>query len=289
MRKVKNILILSVLSITYIFGLKCNVSAKTKAVKQLEVNKTYQYNLDQKGEKEKVQVVKRIVKDENAKDYGREYYSLKINDKAVLSNLTSAVFYIADTNTKDNQMEIFVIDHFNYDVFAADMSKTVYYRYYSSKLHKVQTIRSVAKQKYKGLSYTHYINDNAAFAVNSKGQLTYKVCIKLKNNLDYVHFNDTLTLKNGKYVPSKTKTFTLKDEDSYLVYRSKGTNKVYAKPGSKKVAFKLKNKERFYRKGFYLKDKSTYYIKIKTKKGKTGYIKNKEFKGTINDRLHMAY
>lgn len=289
MRKLRNIFIMSVLAATCIFGTKENVSAKTKAVRPLSVNKKYYYNLDQKGAKEKVQVVKRVVTNENAKDYGWEYYSLKINDKVVLSNLTSAIFFVADTNTKDKQMEIFKLDHFNYDVFAADMSKTTYYRYYSSKLHKVQTIGSVAKKKYKGLSYTHYVSENNAFLVDSKGKLTYKVCIKLKNNLDMVHFNDTLILKNGKFTTSKTKSFSLKDEDSYLEFQSKGINKVYAKPGSKKVAFKLKNKERFYRKGFYLKNKNTYYIKIRTKNGKTGYIKNKEFKGTVNDRLHMSY
>lgn len=289
MRKLKNVFMMSMLATTCMFGTKYNVNAKTKAVRPLTVNKKYYYNLDKKNAKEKVQVVKKVVTNENAKDYGWEYYSLKINDKTVLSNLTSAVFYVTDVNTKDKQMEIFKIDHFNYDVFAADMSQTTYYRYYSSKLHKVQTIGSVAKKKYKGLSYTHYVNENDAFKVDSKGKLTYKVCIKLKNNLDMVHFNDALILKNGKFTTSKTKSFPLKDEDSYLVFRSKGTNKVYAKPDSKRVAFKLKNKERFYRKKFYLKDKSTYYVGIKTKNGKTGYIKNKEFKGTVNDRMHMPY
>ena len=181
---------MSVLAATCIFGTKENVSAKAKAVRPLSVNKKYYYNLDQKGAKEKVQVVKRVVTNENAKDYGWEYYS--------------------------------------------------------SKLHKVQTIGSVAKKKYKGLSYTHYVSENNAFLVDSKGKLTYKVCIKLKNNLDMVHFNDTLILKNGKFTTSKTKSFSLKD-------------------------------------------KNTYYIKIRTKNGKTGYIKNKEFKGTVNDRLHMSY
>ena len=49
---------------------------------------------------------------ENAKDYGREYYSLKINDKTVLSNLTSAVFYVTDVNTKDKQMEIWALRNY---------------------------------------------------------------------------------------------------------------------------------------------------------------------------------
>lgn len=281
-KKLRNLFTMLAFTTICILTSKYNVSAKTKAVKPLKENKTYTYNLDQKSKKEKVQVVRKTVK-------GYDRYSLKINGKTVLSNLTSAVFFVTDTNIKDKQMEIFVIDHFNYDVFAADMSKTTYYRYYSSKLHKVQTIRSVAQKKYKGLSYTHYVNENSAFLVDSKGNLTYKVCIKLKNNLDLVHFNDTLKLKNGKFVPSTKKSFTLKDEDSYYVYQSKGSNKVYTKPGSKKVAFKLKDKERFYRTGFYLKDKSTYYLKIKTKNGKTGYIKNKKFKGTVNDRMHMEY
>lgn len=282
MRKLRNLFMMSALAVACIWGSKYNVSAKTKAVNPLKVNKTYQYNLDQKGAKEKVKVM------ETEKGDDQTFMTLYINDKAVVSDVKYGAAFVMDTNTKDKQMEIIVTKYFNDDYWADDMSSAVYYRYTGGKLKKVQTLGSVAKKKYKNLAFMHYEDKKAVFRVDSKGNLTYKVCLGLANALDYVHFSDTMQLKNGKFVNSTKKSFSLKDEE--VSYRSKGTNKVYKSPGSSKVAFKLKNKAAFYKTGVYMKNSSTCYIKIKAKKTKkTGYIKNKSFKAYMDGTMHIGF
>lgn len=272
---------MSALAATCAFGTKYNVSAKTKAVNPLKANKTYQYNLDQKGAKEKVKVVEKEKGDDDT------YMTLYINNKAVVSNVQYGAAFVMDTNKKDKQMEVVVVKNFQGDYWADSMSNAVYYRYKGGKLKKVQTFGSVAKKKYKSLAFMHFADKKAVFRVDSKGTLTYKVCLGLGNGLDFIHFNDTMKLKNGKFVNSTKKTFSLKDEYGES-WRSKGTNKVYKKPGSKKVAFKLKDKAEFYKTGVYIKNKSTYYVKIKAKKTKkTGYINTKSFKAYMDGTMHV--
>ena len=277
MKKLKNVLIMMALVLACVFVSKNNVSAKTKSVNPLKANKTYKYNLDKKGKAEEVKIVKKEDPDEFEK-----YTTVYINKKAVLSKVREAAVFVLDTNTKDKQMEIIVIKDFDNDTSyggGADLSNAVYYRYTGGKLKKIQALKPVIKKKYtSGYAFIHYVTNKTVFKVDSKGNLTYRMCISLKKGLDYIHFSDTLVLKKGKFVTSKKKSISLRDETKEPYY-SKGTNKVYTKPGSSKVAFTIPDNTAFYRKSVYIKDKKTYYIKIKVKKtGKTGYIKNNSFK-----------
>lgn len=284
MRKLRNVFMMSALAMTFAFASKCDVSAKTTSVKPLKANKTYEYNLDQKGAKEKVKVVQKQV---STDDYDYTSMTLYINNKAVVSKVKDGAVFVMDTNKKDKQMEVLIAKGFQNDSWTDNLCDATYYRYTSGKLKKVQNLGSVAKKKYKKLAWIHYVTDHAAFKVDSKGNLTYRVCLSLDKGLDYIHFDDTMKLKNGKFVTSSKKSFSLKDEGTGT-YRSKGTNKVYKTPGSSKVAFTLKDKGVFYKKGVYIKNNSTYYVKIKAKKtGKTGYIKNKSFKAYMDGTMHM--
>ena len=171
------------------------------------------------------------------------------------------------------------------DIYAGgadvNLKKITYYRYSGGKLKKVQDLERLIKKKHSTqYDAIHYATEKAAFKLDSKGNLMYRMCLYLNEQLDIVHFNDALVFKKGKFVNSRKKNFAFIDEEK-LYYYSKGINKVYKKPGSSKVAFKLKNKEKFYREGIYIKNKSTYYVKIKAKKtGKTGYIRDKKFNAT---------
>lgn len=170
-----------------------------------------------------------------------------------------------------------------------ERSGVTYYRYKNGKLKEIQNLGKVAKKKFKSLSGIHGVSDDDYyFAIDGKGNFKYIACLRLSNGLDFVHINDTMKMKNGKFVTSSKKSFKI-NYDGIEPYpnRSKGTNKVYQKPGSSKVIYKLKNKERFYKTGIYLKNRSTLYVKIKIKKtNKTGYINNKNFKAYYDDTMH---
>lgn len=279
MGKMRNVIVMSALAVTCVFASKSNISAKSKIVKPLQPNKIYQYNLDQKGAKEKIKVVKEDIDDIS------DSITLYINDKAVASNVENGEVCIIDTNKKDKQMEVLI----QKNAYYYERSAMTYYRYKNGKLKKVQTLGSVAKKKFKNLSGIHGVTyDDYDFAIDGKGNLKYVACLRLSNGLDFVHINDTMQMKNGKFVASSKKSFTINYTgiDKYP-NRAKGTNKVYQKPGSSKVIYKLKDKERFYKTGIYLKNRNTLYVKVKIKKtNKTGYINNKNFKAYYDDTMH---
>lgn len=268
MRKLKNLVTIFAIAMGCFCISKTGVLAKTKTVgvNPLKKDKVYEYNLDQKGAKEKVKVTKD----------SKGGVLLSINNKIVLSDLgkRGAVF-IVDTNRSDKQMEILITD--NYWENTQEDLALKYYRYSEGELKKIQDLENVAKAKYKKIEATHGASSKRVLTTDQKGNLTLGICLRVENhvNYDYLHFNDNFILKNGKFVISKIKTFKIKNRD---VSSSKGSNKVYKKPGNKKVLFQLKDKEEFYCEEVYIQSNSVYYIKIKTKKGKIGYIKNGQFK-----------
>lgn len=234
-------------------------------------------NLDQKGVKEKIYMKKY----NKGNITGRTLY---INGKAVLKDrqyrgeYDELNVYIIDANKRDNQKEILVLR----DPYFMNIK---YYRYTSNKLKKVQSFQSIGKKKFKYFNTFHMLTSDAEHGImfrgKGNGKLSVRCCVNLKNNMGVAEFKDTLILKNRKIELSKKKTFKLLGR-SYIsenakdkaVLLSKGINKVYKKPGSSKVVFKLQDKEKFYRKEIYIKNKNTYYLKIKNQNGKTGYVKN---------------
>ena len=276
MKKLRNLLMMLVLTVICVFGTKYNVNAKETNVKPLKVNKTYYYNLDQKGEKEKIKVVQK------EDDDLTEYITLYINNKVVISKIETGSVFVIDSNKKDKQMEIITA----VDVDNSELSQINYYRYSGGKLKKVQNLDSLIMKKHKSTySMIHYFTEKTIFKLDSKGNFMYKMCLGLNSGIDAVHFKDALVLKKGKFVNSNKKNFALMDEK--WDYAAKGTNKVYKKPGSSKVVFTLKNKEKFYAKNIYIKSKKTFYLKIKSKKtGKTGYVKANKLKAYLNYCKH---
>lgn len=247
-----------------LFGAGKDIYAKKKDyIGKLEPGHTYYSNLDRKGKREKIYV----------KDYWTEDIQgiiLYINGKQVLKDGWGGEYvelnlYVIDTNKNDDQMEIIAMRD-------TSIMQVKYYRYKSNKFKKVQDFDAVGRKKYKSFKHLQPLTDEFSednhgimFRGNGKGKLTTRCCIQLKNNLGTAQFKDTLTLKKGKFTFSNKKTFKLLGDNSYSenakdksVLRSKGTNKVYKKPGSSKVVFKLKDKEKFYRKEIYIKDKKTY-------------------------------
>lgn len=278
--KKKIVLFISIFSIA-IIGI-CSNQKDTYAkdyTGKLKVGRTYKSNLDKKGKQEKICV-----------KYNLGNYTIYINNKKVFKTEDDINVYILDANKKDKQMEIFIVRGYR-------RLSIKYYKYKSSKLIKVQDLSAVVKKKYKNFNHLEILSENKKtgqtkiLGTDLKGRISLRICIQLKNNLGAVGIKDILTLKEGKFVNSGNKDFEILDfyqctagerytmeNQKKMILRSKGTNKVYKKIGSSKVAFKLANEEKFYRQRLYIKDKKTYYIKIKTKKGKVGYVKNGEIK-----------
>lgn len=272
-----------------LFATGKNTYAKNKDyIGRIRVGDKPKYsNLDKKGKKEKI-----YMKAYNKGNItGRTLY---INGKAVLKDrqdrgeYEELNVYIMDANKKDDQMEILVMR----DPYFMQLK---YYRYASSKLKKMQDFKSIGKRKFKDFRTFHMLTDDHEYGIvfkgNGKGKLYTRCCVNLKNDLGAAEFKDTLILKNRKFVLSKKKVFTLLGDSSISennkdksVLLSKGVNKVYKNPGSSKVVFKLKDKEQFYRKEIYIKSRKTYYLKIKNKKGKTGYVKNGVVKAYRNKK-----
>ena len=138
MKKLRNLLMVSVLAMLCILGTKYNVNAKTRSINPLKINKTYKYNLDQKGAKEKVKVVREEDEDEDI------YMTLYINDKAVVSNVYYGTAFVIDANKKDKQMEIIVAG----GVEASKLERITYYRYRGGKLKKIQNLENLIRKKY---------------------------------------------------------------------------------------------------------------------------------------------
>lgn len=264
--KKKLLILCSVMFCLILFG-KTDVSAKSAKPKWLQIGKTYTYDLDKDGAKEK------LLCNFTGSGYNKQ---LTINGKKVFSTKSQyAEIAVADMDQSDKQMEIFIASGKGLeDIFSSVNLK--YYTFKNGKFAKVQDIKSVIKQKYSSVKYISVAGEETAYFPVKNGKLSVGVNLNLKNGLGIKSIYDTVVFKKGKFVTSTNKSFSI--EEYGTKYKCKGTNKVYKSPGSKKVAFKLKNKEKYSVIGFYWKNKNTYYIKVKNSKGKKGYVKNGTFK-----------
>lgn len=138
MRKLKNLVTIFAIAMGCFCISKTGVLAKTVGVNPLKKDKVYEYNLDQKGAKEKVKVTKDSKGD----------VLLSINNKIVLSDLEKrGAVFIVDTNRSDKQMEILITD--NYWGNTQEDLALKYYRYSEGELKKYKIWRMLQKQSIK--------------------------------------------------------------------------------------------------------------------------------------------
>lgn len=279
------------------------VQAKTSdLVTTLQSGKTYEFNLDQSGKKEKVKFVKK--KGKKKKQDGRTVQTgqaiLYINNKKVLTeklsdmnDMDDAQILVVDTDASDKQMEIFLVKGYFKWAWVSEMTNITYYRYKNGKLTKVQDLYEISRQNAcGGLTMIHaYEGDSddkvtSLLGTNGKGKLYVKLCCQLGNGLDFAHYIYPLSIKNGKYKAGDGE-FDLLDLDGWIRTASKGC-KVYTTPGGSKEAFTLKKKDQFYLVKVCRK-KNNVYIKIKNKAGKTGYVKLGNLRAKWDGSLHIGY
>ncbi len=295
---------------------KCNITVKPKSAKAtlLCFNKEYQYDLDKDGKKEKIIIKTTQSKGTRYNEYLEEYEevinikeTLYINDNEIKSitfvdeygdGIQKAYkafrVYIADMDISDKQMEMFVIFGGGISQDYTDGENWIenidYYTYKNNKVKKVQNLISLFKNKYS--FYTIHSLDNKKIINIDNGDISVKICKKLGGGLDFVHFKDCVSFVNGEFKVSTTKNYNLLEEVEDNIrnrYRCKGTCKIYSDINEKKVVYTLKDKNKFYRMGLYIKNKKDIYLKIKNTKNKVGYVNTKKLKAYMDGTFHVGF
>lgn len=274
MKKIKFLIFISFtvfMSITaFSYNLKV-VDAKevNKKAVRLESGKTYSYDLDMDGKKEKIKyIVNENEKSLYENDFEKRYqYILYINDKEQYSDTSHserAIFELCDVNTKDKSKELFFIAPYTSGV---DHGFAYYFRYKNFELRKIQDLAKI----FKGNSYKEQISIHAVTHYNkstiytdSKGGITVSLCSYTKS-VKYLHMQAKLQFKNGKFIDKSNGNFFLHyyadKDDKEIIRIAEEYNKidsdmsytnvlksfvVYKKPNSKTVAFKTKKNYMIY-------------------------------------------
>lgn len=309
------------------------VEAASKVI-VLKPGKTYKYDLDKDGTKEKIKVsytnaadtdgsgssirtdtlsingrnVYEIVKIstpiEGTWEYeGKDIYYINGKKKRTEKSKTwgdgSTVFFVTDVDKSDRQMEVLAARGWNIDdlqdtSYRYALPHLWYCGYKKGTFTEKQDLRAILKTQYgkyysSDISNIHACSDapDTVFKTDGKGNLFFQTCLYLKDKkmyLDYLHFEDNLVLKNGKFIKET--------EKEYDVWGDRGTCqakiKVYADPACKKVQFTLKKMDIVDIDGLYCKNKNTFYLKVRTvpvidesyleEDDQVGYVKPGEFK-----------
>lgn len=264
--------------------LPVSVKAEAKSVCQtLEVAKTYQYNLDQQGKKESIKVTdsKKQYKHRDDTVYDHKV-KVTINGDTIYSKTIKGSYdsenpvkvMVLDTDKKDKQMELLILEGWVSDAWTADIEHIYYYQYAKGKAKRKQDLAPLFKKNFENIYSLHGMEEESFLTTDGKKEVYAKLCVEV-NNFDYVHIKKALQLKKGKFMVSSAKSYALLDtEDGY--FRPKKNITVYTKPGGKQKAFTVKKKEKIYLCGLYRESGNKIYLKVKNKSGKEGYIDPKK-------------
>ena len=277
------------------------IQAATSPVKAvLKPAKTYQYDLDKDGKKEKIKytVTEKAVT-------GGGYYNYKytaqvtingksIYKKSITHHTNPFEVIITDVDSKDKQMEILILEgHVNEpegnpDMWTSDMKNIYYYQYSKGKAIRKQNLATLFKKQFKKVYSIHGIKNKVYFDGNGKGELSAKLCINGKPNFDFLHVKVKLNLVKGKFVVSKTNTYNLLDKDKYYYFRPTKNITVYKKPGRKDKAYTIKKGQRIYPSELYVMKSGKIYLHIKDKAGRKGYIDPQKVKTYDDGTFHVG-
>lgn len=262
---------------------KSNAAGKN-ICQTLEASKTYHYNLDQKGKKEAIKMS--FSKKEHRSGYAVTY-DLKaivtVNGKNIYSktwegqnsDANPIKVMVMDTDKKDKQMELLIIEGDIYDgadggFWVADMEHIYYYQYAGGKMKRKQDLAPLFRKNFANVYSLHGMGDSSYLTTNGKKEIYARLCVKVQN-FDYAHIKMKLKLKKGKFVRVSEKLYNLLDTED-LPFRVQKNITVYTKPGGKKKAFTVKNQEFIYPCNIYIMKGKKVYLKVKNKNGKMGYI-----------------
>lgn len=298
MRRLFHLFGIVLMAVLVLFPLESSAAGKN-VCKTLKESKTYLYNLDQKGKKESIKVS--VARKEHKDGYVITYdvkTTVMLNGKKVYSKMlkgqhskdSRVKVMVMDTDKKDRQMELFIMEGDVYDgedgdFWSSNMEHIYYYQYAGGKAKRKQDLAPLFRKKFANIYSLHGMGDKSYLTTNGKNEIYARLCVEVQN-FDYVHIKMKLNLKNGKFVRPSAKSYNLLDtEDS--IFRPKKDITVYTKPGGKKKAFTVKKEEFIYPCGLYTANAKKIYLKVKNKDKKTGYIDPKKVPTYLDGSNHI--
>lgn len=279
MKRIKSVVKIFAMLISFMsFGFMAS-AAGTQCV-TLKPSKTYSYNLDGKGAKEKIKYT--ITQGEADSNYCYTYdINVTVNGKSFYKKAlkaweTPVRILLTDVDTRDKQKEILILEGESLNEYwTSDIKKISYYRYKSGKMSYVQDLADLFKKGFeKKLNTIHGVSNKGNFLkMDGKGKLSANVCLQFSFS-DYKHFQRTVVLKNGKFSVSKLSSVNIqKEANNYTMVKSV---KMYTTAGGKKVAATIKKKKTAIVTGIYRNSKGTLYFIVKYG-GKKGYVSPSTF------------
>lgn len=297
MHKIKKLLGMTLIAMAVLFPMKANAAGNV--CQTLKEEKTYQYNLDKKGEKESVKISDSLKKYE--KNYRILYdhkITVTVNGKKIYtktikehySDVNPVKVMVTDTDKKDKQMELLVIVGCDDSAWTTNMEHIYYYQYANGKAKRKQDLAALFKKNFKDVYFLHGMKENSFLTINGKGEIYTKLCMAVQDgeyDKDYLHMKAKLVLKNGKFLQASSKSYSLLDAGmDDIIFSAKKNITAYTQAGGKKNAFTVKKGENIYPSSLYLSKNQKLYLKIKNKKGRSGYIELKKgylyFDGTYH-------
>lgn len=251
---------------------------EAKSVENLKENKTYSYNLDKKGKKEKISF--------SMNNNGT--YKIEINGKVKKKIKLGQYFYnpcmqICDIDKKDGKMDIWVYAYAD----SHDIRYSALYQYSKGKIKKVGELEWV---EYDGYSI------NCGFLVSTNGKGEFTVAIDRAVDVGYLtgnHFDQVkFKLENGKIKKVSEKTFSfyktytsgsgkwLKTSKKMKFYKShsKSSGTVTIKKGAKCVPKKI-----------YIESENQVYVMYKFSDGKKLWLCSDDYEYENQPFKNMAF
>lgn len=259
-------------------------AAETKYSTHLIPDKTYYFDLDKDGKKEKI---KYVVTEEDLEDSLTRscIHTLFINGNEAYKKTTDTLkcgIEICDVDTKDKYLDIFVTAPYTIDCIN-EKGYSYFLRYKNDKLKIKQNLISIyEKENLKEPFSLHcdsaYISGTnetqGTIATDGKGNITLMLCFYSKS-AEYIHACAKLELKNDKFIDTSNNLFDI--TDSSIFYTTIRSNfKVYKDANSKKIAFTAKKNSSIHAKQICFKN-GKGYINLAVD-DKTGWISFDQFK-----------
>ncbi|MDO5548621.1 MAG: hypothetical protein Q4F79_09060 [Eubacteriales bacterium] len=269
--------ILFVLSLVFVIGLATPPS-QAASVNNLKEKKTYHYNLDQSGSKEKISY-----------SLSSNKIKVKINGKTIKTITLDSSFYeahmqIFNCNTKTKGLNIWIYAYAD----SEDIRYSALYQYKNKKLTRIWNLTTDSDYSTQKM---YHRNCGKVVSTNGKGQFTVAMDRALDvdcltgNHWDKVVYK----LSSGKVSKVTGNTYQF-----YQTYAMVGTSSV-KKNGALKTAkaikfYKNHNKSggsftvskgtKVYPQKAYVSSKTTAYVQFKTSNGKLGWLCTNDYSWT---------
>lgn len=239
-------------------GIGSSYAATTSSKKELKSNKTYYYDLDGNGKKEKIKQV--TYRDEELICVTKLYINNKLKKK--YENIRDINVYLCDFNKKDGKKEIYIVQ-------ASCMSN-----YYPiSNIFRYN--KNGTFKNYKLSGYMDSYNNNTGIIkfryAQSDENSNFKSFTKALGGTQIINYTYKKVSKSS-FSNVSQKSATIMGDSAFGENKALKTLTAYTSTSGKKVAYKINKNDYVYFVSLY-KSGSKKYVKVKSYKGKYGWIK----------------